>query len=52
MMKSQKRKKSLKRGNKNQASLNEPCKPGLNSHICNSLNSRLELNPKAQHLNN
>jgi hypothetical protein len=52
MLDDETKKKSLKRGNKNQASLNKPCKLGLNSQICNLLNSRLELNSKAQHLNN
>jgi len=46
-----KKKKTVEK-RKNQASPIEPCKPELNSQICNLLNSRPRLNPKSQHPKN
>jgi len=49
-MRSQKNK--IKKRKKTQVSSSEPFKLRLNSQIRNSLNSRPEINPKAQHLKN
>jgi hypothetical protein len=43
---------NLKKNEKNQASLGEPCKPGLIFQTRNTLNCRLELKQEAQHLLN